>query len=98
MRLFSVEDAIFFLHSGHSAYCESSLPIRVFPESYWAPLAVASANDSLMVDEATSIAITDRELKVPDPDRPGPAAMNHQSSFSSSFFKCLVGVRSGRRS
>ena len=52
-------------HDGknHIAKTITSFVFHVYPESYWEPLAIAS-NNSILVEEGTSIAITKHDLQV----------------------------------
>ena len=43
--------------SGYEAVKTTTFVFHVYPESYWEPLAIAS-NNSILVEESTSIAIT----------------------------------------
>ena len=45
------------------AKTKASFVFHVYPESYWEPLAIAS-NNSILVEESTSIAITRYDLQV----------------------------------
>ena len=47
----------------HKAKGEGVLTLHIYPESYWEPLVILK-NSSLLVDESTSIAITQDELQV----------------------------------
>ena len=47
----------------HRAKSEGSVTLHIYPESYWEPLVIVS-NNSLLVDESTSIAITEYDLQV----------------------------------
>ncbi len=47
----------------HEAEADTRLVFHIYPESYWEPLAIAS-NNSLLVEESTSIAITRYDLRV----------------------------------
>ena len=49
--------------SGFLAKAEGVITFHVFPESYWDPLEIAS-NNSLLVEESTSIALTQYDLQV----------------------------------
>ncbi len=42
---------------------EAEFTFHIYPESYWEPLAIAS-NNSVLVEESTSIAITRYDLQV----------------------------------
>ena len=42
---------------------KTNFVFHVYPESYWEPLAIAS-NNSILVEESTSIAITRYDLQV----------------------------------
>ena len=47
----------------HIAKTKIYFVFHVYPESYWEPLAIAS-NNSILVEESTSIAITKHDLQV----------------------------------
>ena len=49
--------------TGFLAKAEGVMTFHVFPESYWDPLEIAS-NNSLLVEESTSIALTQYDLQV----------------------------------
>ena len=49
--------------SGYEAVKSTTFVFHVYPESYWEPLAIAS-NNSILVEESTSIAITRYDLQV----------------------------------
>ena len=49
--------------SGYEAVKTVTFIFHVYPESYWEPLAIAS-NNSILVEESTSIAITRYDLQV----------------------------------
>ena len=49
--------------SGFLAKAEGVMTFHVFPESYWDPLEIAS-NNSLLVEESTSIALTQYDLQI----------------------------------
>ncbi|TRY66991.1 hypothetical protein TCAL_11761 [Tigriopus californicus] len=51
------------VESGAGPSAHGTLTFHVFPESYWEPLEIAS-NNSLLVEESTSIAITQRDLQI----------------------------------
>ena len=48
---------------GRETETKVDLRFRIFPESYWDPIRITS-NNSLLVDESTSIAITQYDLQV----------------------------------
>ena len=50
-------------NNGHEAESATRFDFHVYPESYWEPLAIAS-NNSILVEESTSIAITRYDLQV----------------------------------
>ena len=51
-------------NNGHEAESTvTQFDFHVYPESYWEPLAIAS-NNSILVEESTSIAITRYDLQV----------------------------------
>ena len=54
------------LSNRHKAKTEGVLILHIYPEIYWEPLVVVS-NNSLLVDEATSIALTEYDLQVATP-------------------------------
>ena len=45
------------------AETRGQVTFHIYPESYWEPLVIVS-NNSLLVDESTSIAITEEDLQV----------------------------------
>ena len=49
--------------AGPGARAEAEMVFHIFSESYWEPLVVVS-NNSLLVEESTSIAITAYDLQV----------------------------------
>ena len=56
----------------HKAKTEGILALHIYPEVYWEPLVVVS-NNSLLVDEATSIALTGYDLQVATPSEMSPS-------------------------
>ena len=48
---------------GNRAETRGEVVLNIYPESYWEPLVIVS-NNSLLVDESTSIAITEEDLQV----------------------------------
>ena len=56
----------------HKAKTEGTLTLRIYPEVYWEPLVVVS-NNSLLVDEATSIALTEYDLQIATPSEMSPS-------------------------
>ena len=56
----------------HKAKTEGILALHIYPEVYWEPLMVVS-NNSLLVDEATSIALTEYDLQIATPSEMSPS-------------------------
>ena len=55
----------------HQAETDVVLTLHIYPEIYWEPLVIVS-NNSLLVDESTSIALTQYDLQVASPSQMSP--------------------------
>lgn len=63
------KDSFRFRVAAKRTEAEGQLAIKVYPESYWEPLIVAK-NQTVLVEEATSVTITKRQLEVMHPKIP----------------------------